>query len=59
VPEGFSALVVFADTERVQAMSDALARAVDKFARYRLSASAEAGLRSALVDAPTISPRSG
>ena len=52
VPEGSSAVVVFADAERIRAMYRALFAAADTFVRYRLGPADEAELRSALADAP-------
>ena len=52
VPEGSSAVVVFADAERIRAMYSALFAAADTFVHYRLSPADEAELRSALADAP-------
>ena len=52
VPEGSSAVVVFADAGRIRAMYRALFAAADTFVHHRLSPADEAGLRSALADAP-------
>jgi hypothetical protein len=52
VPEGSSAAVVFADTERIRAMYGALFAGADTFVRHRLSPAAEAGLRAALAETP-------
>lgn len=56
VPEGSSAVVVFADAERIRAMYRALFAAADTFVRYRLSPAAEAELRAALADTPGVPP---
>jgi uncharacterized membrane protein len=52
VPEGSSALVVVSTTERVHAMSEALASAAETFDGYRLEPAAEAELRAALAAVP-------
>jgi uncharacterized membrane protein len=52
VPEGSSAVVVFADSERIRAMYRALFRTADTFVRHRLSPAAEAELRAALAETP-------
>jgi hypothetical protein len=52
VPEGSSAVVVVSTSERVGAMSEALASVADNFEDHPLSPAAEADLRSALADAP-------
>ena len=56
VPEGSSAVVVFAGAERIRAVYRALFAAADTFVRYRLSPAAEAELRAALADAPVVTP---
>jgi len=56
VPEGSSAVVVFADAEGIRAMYRALFAAADTFVRHRLSTEAEAELRSALAEAPAAAP---
>jgi uncharacterized membrane protein len=56
VPEGSSAIVVFADGERIRAMYSALFPAADTFVRYRLSPAAEAELRAALAETPVAAP---
>ena len=53
VPEGSSAVVVFADGERIRAMYRALFAAADTFVHYRLGPEAEAELRAALAETPT------
>ena len=52
IPEGSSAVVVFADAERIRAMYRALFAAADTFVHYRLSPEAELQLRSDLTVAP-------
>jgi uncharacterized membrane protein len=52
VPDGSSAVVVFADRAGIRAMYRALFRAADTFVRYRLSSEAEAELRAALAETP-------
>jgi uncharacterized membrane protein len=56
VPEGSSAVVVFADAQGIRAAYRALFAAADTFVRYRLSPAAEAELRGALADAPVVTP---
>ncbi len=56
VPEGSSAVVVFADAERIRAMYRALFAAADTFVRYRLSPAAEAELRATLGETPVTTP---
>ena len=56
VPEGSSAVVVFAEPKCIRAMYRALFATADTFVRHRLSASAEAELRAALADAPAAAP---
>jgi uncharacterized membrane protein len=56
VPEGSSAVVVFAGAERIRATYRALFAAADTFVRSRLSAAAEAELRAALADTPVVTP---
>jgi uncharacterized membrane protein len=58
VPEGSSAIVVISETDRVLAMSDALAAVAETFTHYRLSPATEAELRSTLADAPAAQPPS-
>jgi hypothetical protein len=53
VPNGSSAVVVFADGERIDAMEGALGAGADTFMRYRLSPEAEAELRASLAATPT------
>jgi uncharacterized membrane protein len=52
VPEGSSAIVVVADSGRVQAMFEALAGTAESVDQYLLTPQAEAELRSALAQTP-------
>jgi uncharacterized membrane protein len=54
VPQGASAIVVVSDAERAHAMTDTLAIAAESVDHYRLTPAAEAELRSALAEAPSI-----
>jgi uncharacterized membrane protein len=56
VPEGASAIVVVSDAERARAMTEALAIAAESVEHYPLTPAAEAELRSALAEAPPITP---
>jgi hypothetical protein len=56
VPEGSSAVVLFADTERIRSMYRALLAAADTFVRYRLSPAAEEQLRATLAETPVATP---
>ena len=58
VPAGSSAVVVFSDLERVDAMLRALAGAAHELLRYRLSPEADAELRSSVAAAPAAAPPS-
>jgi hypothetical protein len=51
-----SAVVVFADQQRIRAMVDALIAAADSVVHHRLGPVAEAELRSTLVEAPVAGP---
>jgi uncharacterized membrane protein len=53
VPEGSSAVAVFADAAHIGAMYRALFAAADTFVHYRLSPEAEAELRAALAGTST------
>jgi uncharacterized membrane protein len=56
VPEGSSAIVVFADRERIDAMERAVSPAADTFVRQSLGPDAEAELRAALAETPVATP---
>ncbi len=58
VPEGSSAVVVFATPECIRAMYRALFAGADTFVRHRLSTAAEAELRAALANTPAAAPPS-
>ena len=56
VPEGSSAVVVFAERQRIGAMYRALFAGADTFVRHRLSPADEAELRTTLAAAPVPTP---
>ena len=56
VPEGSSALVVFADAEQIHAMCRAVSAAADTFVRRPLNPEAEVELRAALAETPVATP---
>ena len=56
VPEGSSALVIFAPPDDVSALADALASAHGRLARHHLSAATVGAIEASVADAPPAAP---